>query len=150
LSHFQDQAHTFAGGLDLRFKLLFWADNADPASGSIDKPVLVLKAHNRNVRIEIKPTTKKQRDPYGNRGDPLSFLRRMYDLVDTGGTIYLRGGESARVEIEYIHSLSEAEASELRAFYKDIEHWLIYRDNLGKKLEFPINDLVSLNDMHVP
>ena len=104
---------SFAVGFDLR--------NRSSASGSIDKPLLV---------IEFP------------EGDPLK-IEPVKAEPDLGGAFYTRGGESIKAKITYVLNGNDAVLAErIRKHHDKLKYRIEYENNLGKKFSQTVSDVL--------
>ncbi len=111
------------------FNLLFDVRNKNSGSGSIDKPVLILKFINDNFEYKIFPTTKytkwKVDTNISNISEGIT--------TDLGGTIFLRGGESQKIELEYdLYDFGDDLLKHIKENVNSLEYYLNFTDNLGR------------------
>ena len=121
------------------FNLLFDVRNKNAGSGSIDKPILLLKFKNNNSECSILPTTKEFWDERLEESSSMVVCRMIEN--DLGGTIFLRGGESKKEELKYRIYNSGDDLSKHIKDYSVIEYYLKFSDNLGKNYVIKINDI---------
>lgn len=143
---------------NLYFKLCFNVRNSSSGSGSIDKPLLVLKYKNQYIKnwhdeeYVINPITiewEYVRDI--NNGQ---YNQTEYKDKDLGKTIFLQGGDSKKIEVEYkTHPVSKKDLpafSGLMALLKEnpfrLEYFIRYKDNLGKNYEIKVENIESDRD----
>lgn len=108
-----------------KFKLLFDIRNKSAGSGSIDKPIIILKFNNDN--FEVFPTTKHIER---KKIDATTFEE---STIDLGGTIFLRGGESQKIELEYeLYDLDDDLLRHIRENFNSLKYYIKFTDNLGK------------------
>jgi len=110
-----------------RSVLLFDVRNKSSGNGSIDKPTLVLKFLANNVEYEVSPTTKDIE--WENTGANTS----KQIITDLGGTIFLRGGDYLKIELEYsLYDFEESMFKNLKENITSLEYYIKFNDNLGK------------------
>jgi hypothetical protein len=119
------------------FKLLFDIRNKNSGSGCIDKPNLILKFKNDGFQYLIPPTTKSTKwIP-----NPNNLNIQTGEVTDYGGTIYLRGGESQKIELEYATFLKHELLKHIKESLNSMEYNIEFADNLGKNYLLKINDV---------
>jgi len=120
-----------------RFYLLFDVRNKNSGSGSIDKPTLILKLTNDDFEYEIPPTTK---DIEWKKCD---INTQQQIVTDLGGTIFLRGGDSQKVELEYTlyNNLGDDLLKHIKENLDSLEYNIKFTDNLGKNYLVKIDDV---------
>ena len=104
------------------FKLLFDVRNRASGSGCIDKPMLILKS--AGFQLSVPPITKSY--SFGSTSIPNVSTQ---EEIDLGGTIFLRGGESQKVELEYV---SYIKIETIKRIIGSVEYWIKYTDNVDK------------------
>ena len=113
------------------FKLLFDVRNRASGSGCIDKPMLILKS--AGYQLSVPPITKS----YSFEPTPLPNVSTQEE-IDLGGTIFLRGGESQKVELEYV---SHIEIETIKRIIGSVEYWIMYTDNVDKESVIKISEV---------
>lgn len=114
-----------------QFNLFFTVRNGNSGSGSIDKPILILKFKNDGFKYEVTPTTKSIKYHTSHRG---SWEIEEEDITDLGGTIFLRGGDSQKVELEYsLYDFDDNLLKHLTENIDGLEYSIKFSDNLGKE-----------------
>jgi len=114
-----------------KFILFFNVRNGSSGSGSIDKPTLILKFKNDGFKYEVSPTTKTVKYRTRQTG---SWEIQEEDVTDLGGTIFLRGGDSKKIELEYnLYDFNEILLKHLTENLQDLEYCIKFSDNLGKE-----------------
>lgn len=114
-----------------KFNLFFNVRNGSSGSGSIDKPTLILKFKNDGFKYEVPPTTKSIKWHKRQAG---SYEIQEEDITDLGGTIFLRGGDSQKVELEYdLYDFSDKLLKHLTESLNYLEYCIKFSDNLGKE-----------------
>jgi hypothetical protein len=117
------------------FQLTFFARNSGAGSGSIDKPTLIIRFPN-NINLPIDPVTKEieHNIPDTSHGHMEISTDIEHDL---GATVFLEGGESSRVELEYDLDTENLLDTEREAIiltnYKEVKYYIVYRDNLSNE-----------------
>jgi len=135
----KDPPKNIYGGTHCEFKLLFDVRNRSSGSGCIDKPTLVFKFRNDGFQYSVPPITKSIRwIPYPNNPSASES-----ETTDYGGTIYLRGGESQKIELEYETQLNEELLKHIKETPNSFEYWIKFTDNLGKNYSLKIIDVRS-------
>lgn len=119
-----------------QFNLFFDVRNQSSGNGSIDKPILVLKFTNDGAEYEAPPITKDRE--WENVDNSTS--REI--VTDLGGTIFLRGGESHKIELEYtLYDFGDDLLKHIKENLNSLEYHLKFKDNLGKNYLLKINDI---------
>jgi hypothetical protein len=119
--------------------LLFDICNKSSGSGSIDKPILLLKFKNDNFEYQILPITKER----WNEKSVETGVITTYEN-DLGGTIFLRGGESQKIELKYaLYDFGDDLSRHIKENLNTLEYYLKYSDNLGKNYLIKINNIKS-------
>ena len=115
----------------LEFKLYFDVFNKGVGCGSIEKPFLILKFKD-NFEYKIKPKTK---DSYSEKIDDNGTMQTYRTIVnDLGGTLYLRGGEYQKVELEYqLWDMDKDLIENVNKPNNSVEYLIEFKDNLNKK-----------------
>lgn len=134
-------------GMDsfFEFNLLFDVRNKSSGSGSIDKPTLVLKFTNDGFEYTIHPKTKS----YSWHSVDGNQNVREQEVTDFGGTIFLRGGESQKIELEYmLHDFNDEVLKHVKENLSSLEYHLKFTDNLGKNYSLKINDIRGEREVH--
>ncbi len=134
-------------GMDsfFEFNLLFDVRNKSSGSGSIDKPTLVLKFTNDGFECAIHPKTKSY-SWHSVDGNPSV---QEQEVTDFGGTIFLRGGESQKIELEYmLHDFNDEVLKHIKENLNSLEYYLRFTDNLGKSYSLKINDIKGEREVH--
>ena len=121
------------------FNLLFDVRNKSSGSGSIDKPILILKFNN-NFEYQILPTTKESWDEKLEENGSMTSYRTVVN--DLGGTIFLRGGESKKIEIKYtLYNFGDDLLRHIKENLNTLEYYLKFSDNLEKNYLIKINNI---------
>lgn len=119
-----------------KFNLIFDVRNKSSGNGSIDKPTLVLRFSANSAEYEILPTTK---DIEWKKIDSNTSQQIVTDL---GGTIFLRGGESHKIELEYtLHDFGDDLLKNIKENLNSLEYYIKFNDNLGKSYLLEISDI---------
>ena len=122
------------------FNLLFDVRNKNSGSGSIDKPFLVLKFTNDNFECKVAPKTKESWSEKLEDTGTMTTYRRVVD--DSGGTIFLRGGESQKIELEYdLYDFDDDLLQHIKKNLNSLEYHLEFTDNLGKNYSMKIDNV---------
>lgn len=124
------------------FKLLFDIYNKGAGNGSIEKPILVMKFVNDNFRYKLSPKTKEtHRENKREYGGMTTWDEITNDL---GGSIFLRGGEIQKIELEYyINNCSGNLLEHIQNNLGSLEYQLEYKDSLGDDNKIKINKIQS-------
>lgn len=123
------------------FELLFDIRNRSSGSGCIDKQTLILKFKNDGFEYLVPPKTKLTR--YHQKTPTVSEE----EITDLGGTIYLRGGESQKIELDYIvYRIDDKLLKHIKENLNSLEYYIKFADNLGKNYLLKINDVRNLRD----
>lgn len=126
------------------FNLLFDVRNKNSGSGSIDKPTLILKFADDGFEYAILPKTKSI------RWHTISTMPSVQEeeVTDFGGTIFLRGGESQKIELEYaLHDFGDDVLKHIKENLNSLEYHLKFTDNLGKNYSLKIDDIRGERDV---
>jgi hypothetical protein len=127
------------------FNLLFDVRNRSAGSGSIDKPTLVLKFISDNFEYKIFPKTKESYDTDIRKEGPITNYRTVTN--DLGGTIFLRGGESQKIELKYeLFNITDDLLKHIKENLSSLEYYIKFTDNLGKNYLLKINTIKSANE----
>jgi len=119
-----------------RFNLLFDARNKSSGSGSIDKPILILRFTNDNFEYSIFPTTKH------TEWEKIDDIMSKGITTDFGGTIFLRGGESQKTELKYwLSDFGDDLTKHIKENFDSLEYYIKFNDNLGKEYLIKIEDI---------
>lgn len=117
------------------FRLLFDIRNRSSASGSIDKPTLVIGATNAGKSVSLPPRTKHH--DYIRESPTTTRI----DETDLGGTFYLAGGDSKKVELEYWFHPDEEAARLLLGNLDNLQYAIKFSDNLGRETVIAVSDI---------
>ena len=130
-----------------KFNLLLDVRNQSSGNGSIDKPSLVFKFNNDNFEYKIPPTTK---DSWNEKLDERGGMTTYRTVVnDLGGTIFLRGGESQKVELEYsLYNFDDDLLKHIKENLSSLGYHLKFYDNLGKYYSIEINNIQGEREVH--
>jgi len=116
-----------------RFIVLFDIVNKSSGNGSINVPSLVIKFSGSNFEYEIHPITKRIESI--NTGN--NFWSDEEITLDK--TIYLRGGEYKKPEVDYVISRRQKDSKYFKEFIRHIredsggfKYYIKFKDNLGK------------------
>lgn len=127
------------------FSLLFDIRNKSSGNGSIDKPTLILKFTNDGFECAVLPKTKSY-SWHSVDGNPNV---QEQEVTDFGGTIFLRGGESQKIELEYmLHYFNDEVLKHIKENLNSLEYYLKFTDNLGKSYSLKINDIKGEREVH--
>jgi len=128
------------------FKLLFDIRNKKPGSGSIDKPVLILKFCNDDYKYQMPPKTKES---WNEKMEETSVMTTYREVVnDLGGTIFLRGGDSQKIELEYaLYDFDDDTLKHIKENINSLEYHLRFTDNSGKTYSIKIDDVRSKEEV---
>lgn len=131
----------FQNGYSFKVKSIFDIRNEGNGSGSLYKPSLVVKL---KERFEILCPKTKDYESYNieDRGNMRTWDTR---TINYGGSIFLAGGASEKIELEYVFRV---ESEEQLAFIKEIqanqdliEYTLKTKDNLGNEYSLFVKDI---------
>lgn len=118
------------------FRLLFDVRNRSSGSGSIDKPTLLLKFSNDGFECRISPETKSR------ESRKIDASTSEIITTDLGGTIFLLGGDSKKIELEYpFYKFDKSFIDHLKRDFGFLEYYMEFHDNLGKKHVIKICDI---------
>jgi len=121
------------------FNLLFDVRNRSSGSGSIDKPTLVLEFTNDGFKYEVSPKTKSIR---WHTTQTTPYQVQEEEITDFGGTIFLHGGESRKIELEYnLYDFSDKLLKHVKENLDSLEYYIRFSDNLGKNYLIKIDDI---------
>jgi hypothetical protein len=113
----------------LSFNLFFDISNRGSGSGSIEKPILVLKIDS----LEWKICPKREElvgSNYREQG-PMTVTQDFYK--DLGGSIYLRGGEYEKIELEYSFDIDENFVESFKNNSDSLKYYIKYKNNFGEE-----------------
>ncbi|MDD5638559.1 MAG: hypothetical protein PHO28_01460 [Candidatus Pacebacteria bacterium] len=120
-----------------KFKLLFDVYNKSSSSGSIEKPVLILKFANDNFEHMVSPNTKESWSEKLEESGSMTTYRTVVN--DFGGAIFLNGGEFQKIELKYtLYNFSQELLAHIKKNLKFLEYFIEYSDNLENKHQFKI------------
>lgn len=123
-----------------KFILLFDVQNRSGGSGSIDKPTLNLIFKNSRFRFTIPPIIKQRKLVHNS----LHPNVQKSEIIDYGGTIYLRGGESLKIELKYCAYLKGEILKHIKDDFNSLEYQIDFSDNFGKSHFMRIDDVKGL------
>lgn len=137
-SFLEKQIEQISKGSYFEFNLLFDIRNKSAGNGSIDKPILILKFINDNFEYKVFPITKytewKKVDANTTEGNTTDF----------GGTIFLRGGESQKIELKYtLYDFNDDLLKHIKENLNSLEYYIKFTNNLGKNYLLKINNIKS-------
>ena len=125
----KDNLKDFNAPYILLFDLFFDISNRGSGNGSIEKPILVLKID--LLKWEICPNRKELVGfNYRERG-PMKITENFYK--DLGGSIYLRGGEYEKIELEYRIDVDENFVKSFKNNPDSLKYYIKYKNNFGGK-----------------
>lgn len=130
------------------FKLYFEVFNRGGGGGSIEKPKLLLKFSNKE--FFISPTTKEEITVNKERTETGMVL---YDnkIIDLGGSIYLRGGDLQRVEIEYQYDdTSEELLKIIHDKSNSPQYFIKYEDTFSKEYLIKVENIIPESELDIP
>lgn len=126
-----------------KFNLLFDVRNQSSGNGSIDKPTLVLRFANDGAEYEILPTTKDR------EWEQISSNTSREIVTDLGGTIFLRGGESHKIELEYtLYNFGDDVLKHIKENLNSLEYYLKFKDNISKNYFLKITDIKGEREVY--
>ncbi len=126
----------------IKFKITFDVRNRSSANGSIDKPFLHLKFTNDNYQIIFKPVTKNEE--WVRESSSVSSQI----VTDLGGTIFLQGGASEKVELEYHEATNNEELlKHVNDNITSLEYYISYKNNLGKEFLLRVTNIKELRQV---
>lgn len=118
------------------FNLLFDIRNRSAGSGSIDKPILILKFNNDNFQYKILPVTKNK------EWKKIDDCTSEENIIDLGGTIFLRGGESQKIELKYtLYNFGDDLLKHIKENLSSLEYYIKFTDNIGKNYLLKIDNI---------
>lgn len=133
------------GGHYYRFTLFLDIYNRSSGSGSVEKPLLILKFCNDNYEYELAPVTEIVHSREIGRDGPLIRYDNYTERL--GGAIFLRGGELQKVEVSYEAFRIPDELSEhIKNNLSDLKYSIKFCDNLGKKYLLSIDEIKAKGD----
>ncbi len=127
----------------LNFQTLFDVRNEGNASGSIYKPDLIISSIETGYSLRIGPKTKTY-ETYNYRKETYMTT---YDtrIINNGASIFLSGGESNKIELEYeYHIKNDGDIAFVAEALKDpssIQYSLVTLDNLGKEYKIIVTNI---------
>lgn len=122
------------------FNLLFDVRNKNSGSGSIDKPTLFLKFKNNNFEYPASPITKEFWEEKLEENSLMTTHRIIEN--DLGGAIFLRGGESQKIELKYrLYNSGDDLLKHIKENLNTLEYYIKFSDNLGKNHTIKINNI---------
>jgi len=140
LERLKDQSVQINEDSFFEFKLLFDAYNKSSGSGSIEKPILILRFTNDSFEYKALPTTKESYDTDIRKEGVMTTYRTVVN--DFGGAIFFRGGEFQKIELEYmLNNLSKELLTHVKENLNSIEYFIKFSDNLDKKYLFKIQKI---------
>ena len=127
----------------LTFKMIFDVRNEGNASGSIYKPSIVISLLEHKIDFIINPKTKDYEIyNHKNNGYMSSYDTR---TINHGSAIFLQGGESNRIELEYEFNINTDEKldfiNEIQKNPTLLKYHLLTTDNLGNEYKLKVNDI---------
>lgn len=125
----KDNLKDFNAPRILFFDLFFDISNRGSGNGSIEKPILVLKVD----LLEWKICPKREElvgSNYREQG-PMEITQNFYK--DLGGSIYLRGGEYEKIELEYRFDVDENFVKSFKNNPYSLKYYIEYKNNFGEK-----------------
>lgn len=132
----EKQPEQFSKDSFFKFNLLFDVRNRSSGNGSIDKPILVLRFSADGIEYEVSPTTK---DIEWKKIDSNTSQQIVTDL---GGTIFLRGGDSHKIELEYtLHDFGDDLLKSVKENLNSLKYYIKFNDNLGKNYLLEIKNI---------
>lgn len=122
------------------FKLLFDIYNRSSGSGSIEKPVLIIRFKDDGFEYEIYPVTKESYQTDIRKEGAMTTYRIVEN--DFGGAIFLRGGEFQKVELKYtLDDLPKELLTHIKEKTNSIEYFIRFNDNLNKKYLLKVKEV---------
>lgn len=116
----------------LEFTLFFDVFNKGVGCGSIEKPFLILKFKNTSFEYKIKPVTKESYDEKISDNGTMQTYKTVVN--DFGGTLYLRGGEFQKIELEYsLWDIDKELLNNIKENIDSLEYLIEFKDNLDRK-----------------
>lgn len=126
-----------------KFNLLFDVRNQSSGNGSIDKPTLVLRFADDGAEYEILPTTKDR------EREQISSNTSREIVTDLGGTIFLHGGESHKIELEYtLYNFGDDVLKHIKENLNSLEYYLKFKDNLSKNYLSKITEIKGEREVY--
>jgi hypothetical protein len=111
---------------DVTFVFRMFVDfvNVSYGSGAVDQPNLLIKFPRSNFELKIRPTSER-----------IGAGRR---------TLVVLGGGFEKMDMDYFIAFNERFIEHLKKFYGEIEYYVSYRDNSGKRHAVRINEIDGL------
>jgi len=126
-----------------KFNLLFDVRNQSSGNGSVDKPTLVLKFTDDGAEYEMLPITKDR------EWEQISSNTSREIVTDLGGTIFLRGGESHKIELEYtLYNFGDDVLKHIKENLNSLEYYIKFKDNLGKNYLLKITEIKGEREVY--
>ncbi len=143
LKRLKDQPESINKDSRFSFKLLFDVRNRNSGSGSIDKPILELKFSNDDFEYNLFPDTKEVE--YKN----INANTQQEVVTDLGGTIFLRGGESQKIELKYnLYNFGDDLSRHIKENLSSVEYYLKYKNNLATNHRLKVDDIRSEREVY--
>src|SRR3989338_7951701 len=127
----------------LNIMAVFDIRNEGNASGSLYKPYLEISLSAINLSFKVSPRTKSYETyNYQSSGAMSSYDTR---TINHGSSIFLQGGSSDRIELDYHFSINTDDrlhfVNEAKKYPSAIKYNLITMDNFGKKYKIAVSDV---------
>jgi hypothetical protein len=125
------------------FKIIFDVRNEGNASGSIYKPSIEISSTNYQKAFILNPKTKD----YEEYNHKQIGMMQSYDtrVIDYGTVIFLQGGDSNKIELEYKFSIKNDEdlkfVEEVQKKLDSFECYFLTKDNMGKEYKIKIDNI---------
>jgi hypothetical protein len=127
ISAFRDLARRPYGALkDVTFVFRMFADfvNVSYGAGAIDQPKLLIKFDRGNFELEVRPTSER-----------IGAARR---------TVIIPGGGFEKIDLDYFVAFNEKFLEQIKKNPDEIEYYVRYRDNSGRRHKVRILDIDGL------
>lgn len=111
---------------DLTFTFRMFVDfvNISSGAGAIDQPKLLIKFDHSKYELLVRPTSER-----------MGAGRR---------TVLIAGNGFEKIDLDYFIAFDEKFLENLKKFSKEIEYYVCYRDNSGRRHRVRINEIEGL------
>jgi hypothetical protein len=111
---------------DLTFTFRMFVDfvNVSSGSGAIDQPKLLIKFRSSKYELLVRPTSER-----------IGAGRR---------TIFIAGNGFEKIDLDYFVAFDEEFLESLKKFSAEIEYYICYRDNSGRRHRVMIHEVEGL------
>jgi len=132
-----------------KFKLYFKIFNQGGGGGSIEKPKIILKLSNINKEFVMLPRTKEV--TIDKEESVVGIITYNNKIIDLGGSIYLRGGELQREEIEYSFNDTTKEIFDIiKVKDNAVQYFIKYHDTFGKEYLIKVEKVWPISELDIP